>query len=172
MGGPGASILVRKLEAVDVDALESALLGCCSVVMGKRRKWPVSITSAEGFGIDWRGEGRPFSVYVYPAAEYVSEVELNWIAETVGWWPAERIEIAAHCNDEIDYVLLGKLCSTVARAVDGLVQLGSHHPVEAFSGPEILHVPFESWGGATAVDTYCVATYLDALLVRGFRFQK
>ena len=121
MAGPCASVFVSS----DVEALDGALRRLLIQVSEHQRGNDCWVCDTGVVGGSYRGEGRPFLWRLSPSPEWdedPNQHERGELEKLLGAAPRAAISLCAMCNDDRDHRVLGELCLTMARQLNGIVR--------------------------------------------------
>ena len=90
--------------------------------------------------------------------------EFQSLGTVLGFVPQSRVSFAAMSNQSVDHEILGRLCSRLARSVNGIIDLhGRLVLAEQVDG--LFQVPFPSVSGV-ALYHYCTSDFMDWWLMQ------
>ena len=121
MAGPCASVFV----ACAVDALEAVRHRFLSQVSNSQQDNDFWVSDTTAIGGSHKGEGRPFCWRQSERQEWEdepNEYEQRQIGNLLGAPPRSQLSFCAMCNDDCDHRVLGELCISMARELNGIVR--------------------------------------------------
>jgi len=147
MAGPTASILVQR----QVSEEQAALM---------RNK--IAEMSNHIEGDDFWIEERPFLLIMGPEYEdELAEYSEDGFEELLGWLPTDIVSIAAMCNDQIDHVLLGKLCLRLGKVLEGIIDFGGQLPTDGHKHQGLYAMPYTAAAGHECVSHVGTLKFLE-----------